>query len=497
MKTFEPFTDVQTEQLQCLVAEDHAEILRPRLDDLEWPEFEIVKESTVRTVSRGTIEGVRVYRKLFRAVTLSDRARDALSGSRGMRELMRLDQARERGIPAVRPLAAGRILGSFGSRSFLITAAVEADPMQRSGWHWRDASAAGHLLRLAHDRGLHSADLHPGNLLLDHDREQPVLCDLTSALFASPLEHEQRARGLAYFCLGLDGLVRDREAEPLLSAYEASPSLVADAHRRALRLRNRALSAFGRRSLRACRHTILREENPPRRARWFLHRAATDLHDAAIGWLEQDDLPPPVKSGRRGSVHVAGDLVVKQRSAAAARELFRAAYWLEFADVPTPAPVGLRLAGGTGHVFTRRLPWPDLAQAFEQLDDHQRLAAARSLGRSMARLHGLGLRNRDGKFENLIVDPENGTTYLVDLDGIQRRKPIETRGRARDLGRILAAYRVACSDTTDARVLRAFLLHYTRATKCLGLQIKLRHLLRHTAARASEWASAHPNTAAS
>src|SRR5262245_21797220 len=50
----------------------------------------VVKQSTVRTVLSGDVGGQHVHLKLFRAATLSDRARDRLRGDRGTREARNL-----------------------------------------------------------------------------------------------------------------------------------------------------------------------------------------------------------------------------------------------------------------------------------------------------------------------------------------------------------------------------------------------------------------------
>ena len=76
----------------------------------DWPELVEIKSSRVRTVLSGTIateDGQRLalHVKLFRPVTLSDRARDALRGSRAAREFSNLQAARARGLPAVLPIA--------------------------------------------------------------------------------------------------------------------------------------------------------------------------------------------------------------------------------------------------------------------------------------------------------------------------------------------------------------------------------------------------------
>lgn len=495
---------IQTDRITCKIAADWADRVGDRLrddrDGLEsWPGLEIIKESRVRTVRRGTLQvegaaAVGIHLKTYRAVRLSDHARDALSGSRGVREFDNLVEARSRGLDCVEPIAAGRETGAAGSRSFLITASTDATALAATGgWSPTEAAAAGRALRRAHDCGLHDRDLHPGNMLVRTDRA--VLCDLTSAVLANPLEADQRARALAIFCLGLDGLVLDPTAAPLLAAYGADEAIVAQAQRAAARLRQRALEAFGRRSQRACRQSEILIEGPNRNVTWSLRRdASRELHEAARTWFERSPRSEPSKQGRRGAVWLDGALAIKERSKAHAQQLYRARFWLEFAGIPAPKAVALRLHDRQGHVFSERLPWPDLATEFAALDTATRRSAATALGDALGRMHAHGLRNRDLKFENLIRDPATGTVHVVDLDGVRRRHPLESRGQARDLGRLLAAYRCAIgTNDVDRQLLSRFAKSYNRALRRLRVRPNPR-LWRHTEDRANEWANAHPNT---
>lgn len=466
--------------------------MTPRLEldePLSWPGLEVVKESTVRRVLRGSVDGFDVHVKLYRAVRLSDRARDALGGSRGVKEMRNLIEARRRGLPCVPALCAGRWSGSFGSRSFLVTRTVPgAAPLPRGPLPAETARRAGELLRHAHDAGLSALDLHPGNVLAD-DAGRLWLLDLHSATLSEPLESDERARALAFFCLDLDGGVRDPAAAPLVAGYGASGSLLEHAERMGRRQRNRALAAFGRRATRACRHTAV--ERSADGATVFLHRPAADLHEAARAFAT-GPRPEPLKSGRRGAVWLTEDLAVKERPAAAARRLFRAAYLLLFADVPTAQPVALFHRHGTGLVVARRLGGPclrdELAAGALDLDELTR--AARSLGRSVGRLHALGIRNRDLKLENLVRDRDTGAVAIADLDGVRRKAPLDRRGLANDLGRLLAAW-TESGHPEHARVVLSFWRSYHHALRCLRATPP-KHLRRRSEERAREWRRAHP-----
>lgn len=501
---------MRTDRVTCKLDAEYAARLRPMLEAPgdPWADWTTVKESRVRSIRRGTAaaEGqvpVDVHLKLFRPVRLSDRARDALSGARGVREFDQLAEARQRGIPCVRPLAAGRLADPDGSRSFLVTETIDAESLPRRAWDAATAEAAGALLRLAHDRGLHAPDLHPANVLRAPDGEL-TLCDLTSAVLANALEPEQRARALAFFCADLDGLVRDPCARPLLAAYGAAADLVDAAQRVGVRLRHRSLEAFGRRATRACRHTEVVSEGT---TRWFLRRdAAPDLIATARQWAADPagvseghgTRTETVKSGRRGAVHLVPGLAIKDRPIARATQLFRARFWLERAGVPAPAPVALRVdrRDGRGQVFSARIDGPDLEAEFPDLDATTRRAVAIELGHAVGRLHAFGLRHRDLKFENILREPARGpgAITLVDLDGVRRRRPLERRGQARDLGRLLAAYRArvaSLGESPDPSLLRAFVRGYHSAFTCLQAERNPR-LAKHIEERAGIWATTHP-----
>jgi tRNA A-37 threonylcarbamoyl transferase component Bud32 len=489
MTTQHDLIDHETQRIRCRVDAHFQKALLPLLERVDregWPEWTKIKETTVRTILRGTVrdphgEVLDLHLKLFRAVSLSDHARDVLGGARSVKEFQNLRKALARGLPCIRPVAAGSFRGSRGSRSFLLTLTAEGTPLPRGPLPADTAAAVGRLLRQAHDQGLHARDLHAGTLLL---------LDLTSAELANPLDERQRARALAFFCLDLDGLVADKAARPLTRAYGARPELLERAQREARRLRNRALSGFGRRAFRHGSWTHVENK------RLFLHGAERPLWDEAKDLLQNLDSLAPVKSGRRGAVYASGQLVAKQREAGHAKQLFESAYWLIHAGVPVAPPVALKIGGGLGVVVSRRLPWPTLWEEVEAgLSDDALAGAAQELGRSVGRMHSFGLRNRDMKLKNLIREPDSNEVFMVDLDGIRRKVPLDDRGRAADLGRLLAAFREAGSPG-QARTLRRFARSYASTCRRLCNPVRLRHLAPPTEARASEWASAPRSTPA-
>jgi tRNA A-37 threonylcarbamoyl transferase component Bud32 len=465
-------------------------------DVADWPAAGLQprKERTVRTVLQGELGGIDVHVKVFRADTLTDRARDVLRGPRGARELHNLLAARGLGLPVVEPLASGLATDGATLRSFVVTRTVAGAQPFHFGLDAALLQRVGALLRNMHDLGMLPGDLHPGNLVVDADGD-PVLLDLTSVRHAGAPGLAARAAALAFFCHELDGGALDPAAAPLLAAYQSATEPLAPGFRRELvfatrRWRAQALPAFGRRCTRPCRHT----EVPARRRgqpRWYWRAQVPAALRSRCEELAMSP-PPPTRLGRRGGVWLDEALAMKQRDAGAAKKLWRASYWLLFARVTAPAPIALRTLAGVGHVFVERLGNVSIAAelAAGALDTETVQRAAASLGSSVGRLHAPGLRNRDLKFDNLVRDPATDTVAMVDLDGVARKSATDTRATGADLGRLLAAFRAAGSPGGTV-TLRAFLRSWLRSHRQLLQRPPLRQLLRVAEQRASAWASAH------
>jgi tRNA A-37 threonylcarbamoyl transferase component Bud32 len=396
------------------------------------------------------------------------------------------------GLPVVEALASGAAADRGQMRSFVVTRTVDAASPFTFATPPPVQQRVGALLRDVHDRGLDLRDLHPGNLLVATDGT-PWLLDLTSLRQAGTLSLPRRAAAMALFCHELDGGALDPAARELLAGYRQAGSELpaAFAHELMLathRWRAHGLVAFGRRCSRSCRHTEVAGHRRGQ-ARWFWHLSPDEpaRRVACTSWSATS--PPPLRSGRRGAVWLSGDLVVKQRDRGAARTLWRAAYWLLFAQVATALPVALCLATGRGLVFAQRIQGLTLAEvlAAGPVDAG---ALARSLGTNVGRLHAHGLRNRDLKFDNLVLDPRRHEVCMVDLDGVRRSRGDDTRGLGADLGRLLAAFTAAGAPGGTATV-RSFLGAYLRAHRRLLRRPAWHRIRRHAERRAREWASAH------
>jgi tRNA A-37 threonylcarbamoyl transferase component Bud32 len=468
-------------------------------DVAEWPMhgFEQVKLRTVRRVFHGQLGDTWVHIKVFRADTIAAKTRKALSIGKGEREATHLRQVRELGLPAVEPLGYGLAKDGKHQNSFLVTRSIDSKDFafpQPSDI----ASEAGALIRRIHDLGLAPGDLHPGNLLIDSQAEIH-LCDLTSLHHVGEMPMRKRAAGLAFFCNPIDGGPLAPQTRAFLRGYKDAGSPMPDGFeseiaRATRQLRATSLRSFGRRSTRSCKHT---EAEPKRRAtpRFFWHLADERENLEALkqtcsqfnGGAQQ-----PLRSGRRGSVWLMDGMAIKERDAGKARKLWLATYWLMFARVPIATPMALCLSAGRGKVFTERLPNDDLATELAKgtLDQITIARAARSLGSSIGRLHGHGLRNRDLKFENLVRENASDHIAMVDLDGVSLHSAEETRGCGRDLGRLLAAFRHANSPGGEASI-RRFLRAYVRTRRRMLQAPPMKRILRRAESRAGEWKKNH------
>lgn len=484
-----------TAQAAPAIAEALAELLTHDVPTWGTHGFTCIKQRTVRTVWTGDLAGVPVHVKVYRADRIADRARDALRGQRAERELTHLLAAARLGLPAAEPLACGLACEGDDLRSFLVTRSVASARPFAFDLPPTQLAAAGRLLRAMHDHGVLAGDLHTGNLLVD-DGGRLALIDLASLRHTGHAALDERAAALAFFCQELDGGALDPTARPLLAAYRDAGAPLGDRLERELALathrwRARALPAFGRRSTRSCKHTEVVER---RRGlwHWHWHLPAVDaaFREAAAAFVAAP--PLATKTGRRGSVWLTDAFAVKERQAGASRKLWRAAYWLLFARVPSAAPLAFAAHQGRGFVFAERLPNValDAELAAGRLDAAAVTTAARSLGDSTGRLHAHGLGNRDLKFSNLVRDPQTGVVAMVDLDGVRRSAAYDTRGRGADLGRVLAAFRHA-GEPGGAGTVRTFLRAYLRAQRRLLRSPPVRRVLRRAAVRAGEWAKTH------
>lgn len=109
-------------------------------------------------------------------------------------------------------------------------------------------------------------------------------------------------------------------------------------------------------------------------------------------------------------------------------------------DVATARPVAAITGSGWDALFTEAVdatPFDELLEAESPLVEPATHAAADAI----ARMHAAGVRHRDLKASNVLVDGTGERVWIMDLDGARRvsRGP-SLAGRARDVGRLVTSY---------------------------------------------------------
>jgi len=380
-------------------------------------------------------------------------------------------------------------------------------PPAAQAWSWTSPPAVlrqlGSQLRRCMDLGLRMADLRPDDLGVD-GQGQAFWARIRALQRSGIACSRTRAACLAGFCGALDGGPLDPAAAAMLQGYEHGslalpPSWQQDLALASRRWRRAALLGSGR-SCFGPGHLVAGTSRRRGQPRWLWRRDADQppteqWSDPAVRqhwetWLQQP--PSPQKYGRRGAVWLQETLVTKQRDAAAARHLWQAMHWLQFAGVATPAPQAICWHRGKGYVFAPRLANDTLAVELSagKLGPADLVKVAASLGAEVGRMHAHGLRNRDLKFENLIRNPGDGRMHQVDLDGVRRKANLDTRGIGNDLGRLLAAF-VAAGNPGGTGMLQVFLRAWLRSHRKLLLRPPVARILQQAGRRAAEWQAAH------
>ena len=155
-------------------------------DSCDWENLdddgraEQVKANPLRQVYRLTCGGHEIYAKFFRAPTVVDRVKWAVSGPPSRVEFERLRTARERSVAGPEPLAWASGVGGGKPVGILITRSLGA-AVSLEEVLWQDEAAAkvgsevdidealraaGELTAHLHCGGIEHGDLHPGNILL-------------------------------------------------------------------------------------------------------------------------------------------------------------------------------------------------------------------------------------------------------------------------------------------------------------------------------------------
>ncbi len=412
----------------------------------------ILKSSPFRLVCRLRGEGAGAVVKIHLARGPLRRGTARLGLDPASREARTLRAARKAGLPAPRPLALGRtpsgetrlLMEDLGPGATLADLLEEGDPGRKR------ILAAARLTAKLHLAGFRHADLHPGNLFFPRRGEEPFLLDLQAARPGlGPLGRRGREKALAFLWLSGRRSLPARRGLLFLRAYlqvfpwprpESPASLGERLERAAALLERKTWIRREDRPFRNCSEFLELPglEGPAFQARSPGAPSPGEVEDL----LERKELQY-LRRGRRGFVARGGGWILKERDLSHAKALWLAHYRLLQRQIPAPRALLLLTRRRRGLVVVQDLgELPDLGRALAQAgEESRRQALLEAAARLAAALHAGGLRNRDLKAANLLVQetPRGPLVLPVDLDGLDRPRRLGRRHVARDLARLSAS----------------------------------------------------------
>ena len=482
----------------------------------------VVKHGPHRTVYRVALPGLDFFLKHYRLPTPRARLRRLLRPSKARQEYDRTRAAAARGVPGPEPLAFGEADPGAGPRdSYLLTRALpDTLPLgefleatlpklpepARSRLRQRVAAGLGQLLARMHAAGLTQHDLHPGNVLIRPDDDQPRLwlIDLQAVRLGRPLSWRQRLANLAvlnrYFILraGRGDRLRFWRAYTAAAGTAPPPDAVRALERatlssnlrfwKRLDARCRAANRYFRRVRHgplaghavadlpaAALEPLLADPDAP-----FHDPAATLLKDSPSSTVAEIALPGP-----DGPVPVIFKRFLVNRRGAPWAALFRPTkalrswvlgHGLALRRLPTPRPLAVwhRHSGvlpREGYLLTEKVA--DARDLAACVADLAALPAAEGrlrlrrliddVARLLRDLHGRRLSHRDLKAANVLVQTAAGPRpefrlWLIDLVGVVRHRRLPRARRVRDLARLAASFlsRSALTHADRLRFLRTY-----------------------------------------
>jgi len=419
---------------------------------------EVLRELPGRQVYRARIGDQCVVIKEFAPHRLRRRLRSCAQA-----EAETALDVRRRGVPIVEPLACARLRDGrqvlvlreeAGARS-LKDLVLEGSVRGRA--RHALAQAVGDLFARMQNAGIRHRDPHAGNVLVRPDGTV-LLGDAWDLRPGDYLTAGQRADGLATF--GLFFLTHASTVDILLfwGAYGRAaclpPDDLEDLRQRVL---DRIPDAFRR--LAGTRLRKVRRLGQPVVVGGFGGLLTGDIAPALLEEVVRratrlEDGPDVIKRSPTAWTFRAGDdyvakVFLPKKATRPLRDFFRgtraeraleAAQALAHRGLETPEVVAVlkeREGGSRSILVMRRVTDArplDEALADKAPGEARRLAAG--VGRRLRRMHDWGLRHRDLKKDNVLVD-EHGELRLLDLDGVRQTKgPLDWHRRARDLANL-------------------------------------------------------------
>jgi tRNA A-37 threonylcarbamoyl transferase component Bud32 len=499
----------------------------------------VVKSHPARVVYRVGLPGGTVFVKHCRITGPRAWAREVIRPPKARLEFENALLLRDRGLPAVEPLAWGAPASPWPGQSVLITRELTgAIPFQEYlDQHLPLRSAAEQRLRrrqlttafaqfLArlHDAGITHPDPHPGNLLLELPagcEPRFTLIDLHAIRFGQPLPWPATLANLVEYNRWFQLRSFRTERARFWQVYTQARRTVHPGHPTDRITRARQLEQATHQA--NLRHWIGREARLVRSNRQFRRVAlgavggvvVRDLPETVVTTLlrEPDALlhEPTTRFLKRCETSLVAEIelptptgplpaVMKRVSAswlAAAKNLFRRSammrswvhgHALRIRGLPTPRPLAVlhRYRWGmpaTGYLLVENVPAAvGLDEALRRLRDRSaRAQLVQRVARLLRTMHDRGVSHRDLKAANILVTADQ-QPVVIDLVGVRTRRQVPLARRARELARLNASFWTGSTLRRSERL--QFVLAYLAAGPDLGVDWKNWWKLVFTATRA-------------
>jgi tRNA A-37 threonylcarbamoyl transferase component Bud32 len=466
----------------------------------------VVKANPARTVYKIELPLGTVFVKHCRVKGMRAWGREVIRPPKARLEFDNAVALRERGVPAVEPLAWGAPDSHWPGESFLITRGLTAVPFlhfleheltqlsaeeQRSA-HRQLASEFARFLAKLHDAGVAHPDPHPGNVLVEMPASHIprfALIDLHDVCVGPPLPWAESRQNLTLFNRWFQMRASRTDRARFWHTYRNARVSLLPPTRESLEREAKELERET--------HVSNLRLWAGRERRWLgSHRSSRKIHSGAFRGFAVRDLPEellqvlladPDAMFKRPDARILKDctsatvaaitmpaptgqvpVILKRvnvrswlcpiKNAFRWSQVYRSwanGHALRDRWIPTPRPLAVfhrRRYGlpAEGYLLTEMVPESTSLQSGSR-------ESAEKLAQTLRAMHDRGVSHRDLKAPNILL--AHGTEpMLIDLVGVRTRAHLTMAKRARELARLNASF------VNDPKVTRSdrlrFLLAY-------------------------------------
>lgn len=475
----------------------------------------VIKANPARTVYRVELPGGPVFVKHCRVTGPRAWGREVIRPPKARLEFENAVTLRERGVPAVEPLAWGAPDSHWPGESFLITRGLQAVPFlhflehelptlpaaEQRSLHRQIATEFAHFLARLHDAGVAHPDPHPGNVLIELPTSRIprfALIDVHDVQIGAPMPWPESRENLALFNRWFQmrasrpdrarfwhAYRRSRVSLPAATTHslaEGAKELERQTHTSNLRLwagresrwlgSNRSIRRVRREAMRGFAVRDLPEE--------FLEALLTDpdaIFSAPGTRILKDCTSATVAAFEMPTATGAVPVVLKRvnvrswfgplKNAVRWSQVFRSwanGHALRDRWLPTARPLAVfhRHRYGVpaeGYLLTEMVPEPSPLLSGAKSPD-----LLEALARTLRAMHDRGVSHRDLKAPNILL--ARGTEpVLIDLVGVRTRVNLTSTKRAKELARLNVSF------VTDPSVTHGDRLRFLRFYLSVGEEL--------------------------